>query len=323
MKKRALILMILLLSSVGAVWAQTETVSPADLADEDGQFIEVNGAQVYFIERGPAEGPAVLLLHGFLGSTIDWRPTIDVLAEAGYRTIAFDRPPFGLSDKSTTLDYSLAAQADLTIGLMDALEIESAMLVGHSAGGPVAANAALRYPDRVTKLVLVAGAIGISAEDGLANETDSNAAASAFEMLADLDPDSSFAQGLIRNFFNSDFADELLENSYYDPANIAPDRVELSTRGTKIEGWEGGLLAYAQAMSGDIEAADLDALKAITMPVLLQWGEADQIVPISVGERLREIFPNNTWKTYVQVGHIPMDEATDTFNSDLLEFLKG
>jgi pimeloyl-ACP methyl ester carboxylesterase len=321
MKKRLFILMLMLLSSLWAVRAQDEYMSPEDLADADGQFVEVNGAQVYYIERGPADGPAVLLLHGFLGSTIDWRPTIDVLAEAGYRTIAFDRPPFGLSDKSTALDYSLESQADLTIGLMDALDISTAALVGHSAGGPVAANAALRYPDRVTKLALVAGAIGLSAEDGLANETDSNAASGAFEMLADLDPDSAFAQGLIRNFFTSDFADELLATSYYDPSKIAPDRAELSARGTKIEGWEGGLLAYAQAMSSDMTDADLEALTAIDIPVLLQWGEEDQIVPISVGERLREIFPNNTWITYPQVGHIPMDEATDSFNSDLLAFL--
>lgn len=321
--KKHLFILVLLLSSLWAVRAQDEYMSPADLADKDGQFVEVNGAQVYFIERGPADGPAVLLLHGFLGSTIDWRPTIDVLADAGYRTIAFDRPPFGLSDKSTALDYSLESQADLTIGLMDALDIETATLVGHSAGGTVAANAALSYPDRVTKLALVAGAIGLSAEGGLSNETDSNAASGAFEMLAELDPDSAFAQGLIRNFFNSDFADELLATSYYDPSKIALDRIELSARGTKIEGWEGGLLAYAQAMSGDMTDADLDTLTAITMPVLLQWGEADQIVPISVGERLREIFPNNTWITYAEVGHIPMDEATDSFNGDLLAFLGG
>lgn len=323
MKKGLLILMLVLLSSLSLVWAQDEYMSPAELADEDGQFVEVNGAQVYYIERGPVDGSAVLLLHGFLGSTIDWRPTIDVLAEAGYRTVAFDRPPFGLSDKSTALDYSLAAQADLTIGLMDALEIETAALVGHSAGGPVAANAALRYPDRVTKLALVAGAIGLSAEDGLANETESSAASGAFEMLAELDPDSTFAQGLIRNFFTSDFADELLTTSYFDPSKIAPDRIELSARGTKIEGWEGGLLAYAQALSGDMDAADLEALTAIDVPILLLWGEEDQIVPISVGERLREIFPNNTWITYEQVGHMPMDEATETFNSDLLTFLSG
>jgi pimeloyl-ACP methyl ester carboxylesterase len=297
------------------------TVSPADLADPDGQFVEVNGAQVYYVERGPADGPAVLLLHGFLGSTVDWTPTIDVLADAGYRTIAFDRPPFGLSDKSTQLDYSLAAQADLTIGLMDTLDIDTAVLVGHSAGGPVVANAALRYPDRVTKLVIVAGAIGLRAEDAFANESSSRTPAGAFNMLANLDPDSAQAQKLIRGFFNADFADNLLKTAYYDPSRIDPDRLELSSRGMKVPGWEGGLLAYAQAMSKDMDATDLDALKAIPIPVLLMWGEEDQIVPISVGERLRDVFPDNIWKTYPRTGHIPMDEATDTFNSDILEFL--
>lgn len=322
------IIMLLFFSLfIGAVSAQESTpeatLSPADLADPDGQFVEVNGARVYYVERGSAGGEAVLLLHGFLGSTVDWTPTIDVLAEAGYHTIAFDRPPFGLSDKSTQLDYSLDAQADLTIGLMDALGLETAALVGHSAGGPVAANAALRYPDRVSRLALVAGAIGLSAEDGFANEAGTDSAAGAFGMLANLDPDSAAAQRLIRGFFNAAFAQRLLETAYYDPSKIDPTRIERSARGTQIPGWEGGLLAYAQAMASGIGESGLDTLREIEVPVLLLWGQEDAIVPVSVGERLREVFPNHTWMVYPQVGHMLMDEATETFNADLLDFLAG
>lgn len=94
--------MVLLITNVVAAQDATPEVTsryvdPTQLADEGGQFVDVDGASVYYIERGDPENPAVLLLHGFLGSVVDWTNVIDVLAEAGYHVIAFDRPPFANS----------------------------------------------------------------------------------------------------------------------------------------------------------------------------------------------------------------------------------
>jgi pimeloyl-ACP methyl ester carboxylesterase len=55
--------------------------------------------------------------------------------------------------------------------------------------------------------------------------------------------------------------------------------------------------------------------------VLLICGEVDQLVPIKVGEALRDLFPNRTWITYPEIGHVAMDENTVQFNKDLLEFI--
>ena len=80
--------------------------------------------------------------------------------------VAFDRPAFGLTERPMPGDfpngvnpYTADAQADLTVGLMDELGIEQAVLVGNSAGGTIAAHTALRYPERVKALVLVDAAI--------------------------------------------------------------------------------------------------------------------------------------------------------------------
>jgi pimeloyl-ACP methyl ester carboxylesterase len=299
--------------------ATPEYATPAELADADGKFADVNGASVYYIERGPSDSPAVLLLHGFLGSVIDWTNVLDVLVDAGYHTIAFDRPPFGLSDKSTKLDYTLDGQAALTAGLMDALGIQKATLVGHSAGGPIAADFALLYPDRVEKLVLVAAAIGITAEDASKNEGSNPFA--GMSMLATLDPESQAAQNLIRRFINSDFAQNLLNAAYYDVSNVDLNRIVLSSRGLRIKGWEGGLLAYAKTMADSLNTPKPEQLAVINVPTLILWGEEDKIVPITVGERLREEIPGAIWITYPKTGHLPMDEATDDFNRDLLAFL--
>lgn len=307
------LMLLIALILTGTTAAQEDYQDPAALADEDGQFVTLNGYNVYYLDRGPKDGPPVVLLHGFLGSVIDWTNTFPALTEAGYRVIAYDRPPFGLSDKRTELNYSLQAMTDLTAGLMDELGIASAVVIGHSAGGSVAADFAVRYPERVEKLVLIAGAVGItgpSAEGG-----------NPFAFLGNIDPDSPLAQNLIRTFFTGDFGQDMLNQAVSDPAAIDAELLAKRERGLKVKGWEGGLLAFVRDSLLPESQFDLEQLREVTLPVLLIWGEGDQIVPIEVGENLAELFPNDTWITYPNVGHLPMDEATEQLNADLLEFL--
>jgi pimeloyl-ACP methyl ester carboxylesterase len=321
-----IVLIGLALFSVIRVHAQepTETPSPdavaVSLADADGVFADVGGVRVYYLDRGPKDGQAVFLLHGFLGSVVDWTNTIPALVEAGYRVIAFDRPPFGLSDKRTSLDYSTKAMSELTLALMDVMGIEQAAVIGHSAGGQVAADFAVRYPDRVTKLVLVDGAVGITGPD-MEQSGDPNPAAGAFGMLANLNPDNSLAQQLVHSFFNSDFAAALGNAAYADPTKNDPALMMLRMRGIQVPGWEGGLLAYSRDSLSESNVFDLESLRSVVLPVLLIWGEADEIVPIGVGERLKTLFPNVQWVTYPNVGHMPMDEVIEAFNADLVQFL--
>ncbi len=310
---RVCIVLVMAAVLSGTAAAQEDYQEPAALADEDGLFATLDGYTVYYLDRGPKDGPPVILLHGFLGSVIDWTNTFPALTEAGYRVIAYDRPPFGLSDKRTALNYSLQAMTDLTAALMDALDIDRAAIIGHSAGGLVAANFALRYPERVEKLVLIAGAVGItgSAEEG----------SSPFRFLGNIDPDSPLAQNLIRTFFTGNFGQEMLGQAVNDPAAIDPELLAKRERGLKVKGWEGGLLAFVRDSLLPESQIDLEQLRTVTRPVLLVWGEADQIVPITVGEKLAELFPNDTWISYPDIGHLPMDEAPEQLNADLLEFL--
>jgi pimeloyl-ACP methyl ester carboxylesterase len=300
---------------------RADEVTPQSLTDPDGKFIQVNGAQVYYIERGSDDSPTALLLHGFLGSTVNWDNVIDPLAKAGFRVIAFDRPPFGLSDKSPDLDYSLKAQAALTVGLMDALHIDKTELVGHSAGGQVAAEVALLYPDRVNRLVLVDAAIGLTEADMTGSSTEESGA-SPYSMFANVDPTSPLAQLAVRNLFTSDFGKDLLKKAYHNPEMVRPEQFERNIRPLKLKGWEAGFLAFVRDMSKPDSDLKLDSLKSISAPTLLIWGEEDEVVPIRVGERLREALSSPEWVTYPDVGHMAMDENTVQFNKDVIAFLK-
>lgn len=138
-------------------------VTEKELADADSRFIAINDLTVHYKEAG-AGAQTFILLHGFGGSTFSWREVMDDFAARG-RVIAYDRPAFGLTERPMPETwrenpYGMQANLELLSGLMDALQIEKATLVGNSAGGGVAVAFALEYPARVEKLILVDPGVG-------------------------------------------------------------------------------------------------------------------------------------------------------------------
>ena len=103
-----------------------------------------------------------MLIHGSgpgVTSYANWRLVIPALAE-NFHVVAPDMVGFGYSDRPEDVEYSLQTWADQTVGLMDALGIEKAHLVGNSFGGAIALRIATQHPDRVDKLVLM-GSMGV------------------------------------------------------------------------------------------------------------------------------------------------------------------
>ncbi len=117
--------------------------------------VETNGIRMHIAESGA--GPLVLLCHGFPESWYSWRHQLHALAEAGFHAIAPDMRGYGQTDRPEQIDqYTLLHLVGDMVGLLDALGIETAVIVGHDWGGPVAWYAALLRPDRFR------GVIGLS-----------------------------------------------------------------------------------------------------------------------------------------------------------------
>lgn len=118
------------------------------------KFVVVDGLKTRYVEEGT--GPVLVLLHGAsLGSSLDvYETNIPVLVKAGLRAMAFDSPGYGLTDNPT--DYTDAYRTDFVLKFMDALGIEKAHLVAHSATGRMAAHIALTHPERLAKVVTAA-----------------------------------------------------------------------------------------------------------------------------------------------------------------------
>ena len=115
-------------------------------------YAETNGIRMHFVEQG--EGFPVLLLHGFPELWYSWRYQIPALANAGFHAIAPDLRGYGETDKPKGIEaYDMEHLVGDMIGLLDALEIERSVIVGHDWGGAIIWPMAWMYPNRVERVV--------------------------------------------------------------------------------------------------------------------------------------------------------------------------
>lgn len=298
--------------------------TPEELADPGGLFADVQGASIYYITAGDPADPAVVLIHGFGGSTFTWRDVMPVLAEAGFYAIALDLPPFGLSDKNPDLNVTRSGMADMVAGLMDELSIERATIVGHSMGGAVTAQFAVRHSKRVERLVFVAGGIfEARTPEQVAADGEREGGSSPLGLLNRIDPKAPAAPLLLRALVTRDFFANTLLSAYYDPETVSDEAIDGYARILLIEDAPVGFLAYVQAQ--ETEPVTLIELMAVTdqTPVLILWGEEDTWVPIALGELMSNALADVTFVRYPLVGHLPMEENTEAFNADLIAFLQS
>jgi pimeloyl-ACP methyl ester carboxylesterase len=281
---------------------------PRTLADPGGRFIEVDGLDTYYIEAGPVDGQTIMLLHGFGGSTVSWRENIALLADAGYRVIAYDRPNFGLTEKRVETDVAAPAQAHFAARLMDALGVESAVMVGHSAGGGVISFFGLEYPQRVDGLVYVAGAVG-----------SAGGAPSALSSAIMFPPFTRWFRLGARTLLTPERFSNLLASAYGPNFTMTPEIAAGYDRVLEARNWDEGFVGIIRDSSRN--AFPVERLSEITMPSLLIWGREDTWVPLTAGERLEATLSNDTLLVYDDVGHLPMEEAPERFNTDLIEWI--
>jgi pimeloyl-ACP methyl ester carboxylesterase len=116
------------------------------------RFIETNGIRMHLADQG--EGPLVLLCHGFPESWYSWRHQLSALAAAGFRAVAPDMRGYGNTDRPEAIDqYTLLHLVGDMVGVLDALDQETAVIAGHDWGAVVAWHAALLRPDRFRAVI--------------------------------------------------------------------------------------------------------------------------------------------------------------------------
>lgn len=246
-------------------------------------------------------GPAVVLLHGMFGDHLDWEPVLAPLARR-FRVIGVDLPGFGDSSKPDRA-YTGEHFAENLAGLLTALGLDRAALVGNSFGGEIALLTALRYPERVERLVLVS--------------------TGGFRRIPEAE------QQEIRRRYNEATLAQLTPEMHR--LMFAPIFVRhgeqweryLARQDAKLQ--RPDLPAYARALARSIELAMslylLDRLPAIGCPTLLLWGSDDRVIPVELARQALPQLPRGELVLLPGCGHAPQLDCPEAFVRALEAFL--
>lgn len=289
------------------------TLNASDLTDADSKYVNVLGYDLHYKEMGSGDR-TLILMNGFGGNLTTWRKVMEPLSQYG-RVIAFDRIGTGLSEYpmqgawTGKSPYAPSMQPEFVVGLMDALGIESAVLVGNSQGGTIAVQTALAYPERVEALILADPAIYTTG--GFPPEY---AWLYATPQMRRLGPVSS------RQFLGEANADELLKLAWHDPSKLtAAERAESAKYG-QIHNRFRALWEYTIAG----ETLDLASqVGTIDKPTLVIAGDDDRIIPTPEHARLASEIPGAEYFLIAQCGHVPQEEQPEEFLRAVDAFLRG
>ena len=124
------------------------------MAELQHKFVTTNGIRMHYVEQG--SGPLVVLCHGWPESWYSYRHQIPALAAAGFRVVAPDQRGYGQTDKPESIEaYNILNLVGDIVGLVNSLGVDSATIVGHDWGAPVAWNSALLRPDIFRAIALL------------------------------------------------------------------------------------------------------------------------------------------------------------------------
>jgi pimeloyl-ACP methyl ester carboxylesterase len=225
------------------------------------------------------------------------------------RVIAYDRTGFGLSERPTAWEgqnpYGPEAQVDLLTGLLDYYGIEKAILVGNSAGGTVAIQAALAYPERVSALILADPAVYTGG--GPPGWVKPLLGTPQMRRLGPL---------VVRQMLNR--SRQLLRLAWHNPALLSDEMIGYYQKPFQVENWDKALWEFTLASQPPGLAEHLEEL---TLPVLVITGEDDRIVPAADSIRLAGELPNADLEVINEAGHVPQEEQPLAFMQVVERFL--
>ena len=290
------------------------TVAPTGF-DSTSRFAEAAGMRLHYHEAGPAGssgGPVVVMLHGGGPGASAWSNfgrNLPVFS-GRFRTLMVDQPGFGRSAKPAVSGNYFTFAADAVCGLLDELGIGRVHLVGNSLGGGTAMRFALRFPERVSRLVLMApGGLGLN----VFAPDPTEGVQRLMEFAAPPGPSREKMAAFLRTlvFDQRLVTDELVDERYAaasDPESIAA----LASMGASF---------YDPACAED--GMLWREAHRLRRPVLLIWGREDRVNPLDGALVALKLIRRAQLHVFGGCGHWAQLEKFDEFNRLAIRFLEG
>lgn len=284
---------------------EKSTLTQTARRDLGGSYVALTDGFTHYAWEGPADGPVVVLIHGFSTPMYNWDRTVPALAAAGFRVLRYDLFGRGFSDRPA-VDYDRDLFDRQLVELTAALKIEGPVpLVGLSMGGAVAAIFAARHPERVNRLALIAPA-GFPVEIPLTGK------------LVRLP--------VLGTYLMKVAGDRTLEKSVrralYRPER-EPDYIHRFGEQLAFKGYKRAIVSTLRHFDLNDQRAAFEAAGAHPRPVLLIWGRQDAIVPFAHSARVLAAMPRARLVALDEAGHCCQYEASERVNPALVSFLTG
>ncbi len=252
-------------------------------------FVTTSAGETHVLDVG--EGEVILLIHGSTGSIADWQEKIvDRLAES-YRVVAFDSFGFGLSERNDSFDYGYPLWTQQAIDVLDALEIDRAVVVGHSAGGFATAILAAEHPDRFRGAVLTGHGLSFD-----------------WFQLVPVVPGIGEIWAVRRSIIGDAFSDGYRERAE------AVHRI----RGTRV--------AYLTFIRNQYSFATLDYFNVyedIEIPVLQMHGVNDASIPIDAARDVSSRIADSRFVAVENSDHFIHVDAPDRWLEEVTKFVEA
>jgi pimeloyl-ACP methyl ester carboxylesterase len=269
--------------------------------------VEIDGIPFNYIDVGSGDGDPVVLVHGLGGQWQNWLENIPRLAETR-RVVAIDLPGFGCTpEPEDDEEITITRYGHWVNEVANRLGLETVDLVGNSMGGYIAAEVAIQFPARVSRLVLVSAA-GISSAEvpqmpiltiGRVAAAIASNSVTRYRRLACRPVTRHVALALVARHPRLLKADLAYEGFFKG----------------------GGKPGFADALRASLDYDFRDRLSDVKVPTLIVWGEKDSIIPTRDADEFERLIEDSRKVVMKDTGHVPMAERPQAFNDVLVEFL--
>ncbi|NRF71239.1 alpha/beta fold hydrolase [Aquincola sp. S2] len=259
---------------------------------EIGRSVTAAGIRTNLHDVG--QGSPILMIHGSgpgVSAWANWRLSIPVLAQRA-RVIAPDMVGFGFSDRPAGQRYSMENWVAQAVGVLDALDVERADLVGNSFGGALALALAIRHPQRVRRLVLM-GSVGVPF-----------AITPGLDAVWGYEPSLTTMRALL---------DVFAHDSKLATDELARLRYEASIRPGFHESFSAMFPAPRQRWVDAMCSAEAD-IRALPHETLVLHGREDRVIPLANSLTLARWIPNSQLHVFGHCGHWTQIEHAARFN---------
>lgn len=258
------------------------------------RYVQVDGHRIHYFEVTPPDGtPGVplVLVHGLGARSEDWAPMIPTLAARGFHVYALDLLGYGRSAHPANADFGIALEEQTVAGFMHAVGLTHADVAGWSMGGWVTMKLALDHPDLVDRLVLYDSA-GVYFQ-----------AAFDFSVFTPATPVA---------------AEQLLALLMPHPSTTPPFILRDVVRTLGQNAWVVRRSVASMTSGRDLLDFRLHALK---QPMLIVWGEHDNLIPLSAGQTIHRLVPGSVLALEPGCGHLAPAQCSRPILNETIAFL--